>query len=195
MFQRPIWRALLLVAALAACNRTPKAFDPTSATAAKQQLTVLRDSVDVRWTQMIASDDAKITATSQMLSELELAPAADKQQLQQLSRANDRLKTLRYQQSTMQSAYIDRYDAAQDSLLGVLRGLVSRPDGPTPSPTVLNTLDTIGQYDGQVVGFRVQYDRAAKQFNNYLQLHRAELQSLGGKYRQLAPLPLFELPE
>lgn len=192
MSKQPIWLALLLtLVTLAACNRTPKTLDPASATAAKQQLDVLRDSVDVRWNQMMASDDAKITATSQMLNELERWPTADKQQLQQLSKANNRLKALRYKQLTMQSSYIDRYDTAQDSLLSVLRQLVS--GGSAPSSTALNTLDTIGQYDGQVVGYRVQYDRAAKQFNNYLQLHQAELQSLGGKYKQLTPLPLFEL--
>lgn len=184
---------LLLVACVAACNRTPKPIDPTSAAAAKAQLAVLRDSADVRWTQMMSSDDAKIVATSQMLNELQRWPAADQQQLQQLARANNRLKDLRYEQLTMQSAHIDRYDMAQDSLLGVLRGIVSRPGAATPSSTVINTFDTIGEYDSQVVGFRVNYDRAAKRFNNYLQLHQSELKTLGGKYRQLAPLPLFEL--
>lgn len=178
---------------VAACNRTPKALDPASATAAKQQLEVLRDSVNVRWNAMIASDDAKITATSQMLNELERSPAADKQQLQQLTQVNNRLKDLRYRQLTMQSSQIDRYDAAQDSLLGVLRSITSGTNSTAVSSTVLNTLNTIGEYDGQVVGQRVQYDQAAKKFNNYIQLHQAELQSLGGKYKQLAPLPLFEL--
>ncbi|WP_331143924.1 hypothetical protein [Hymenobacter sp.] len=195
VLKQPTWLVLLLVAALAACNRTPKALDPASATAAKQQLEVLRDSVDARWTEMTASDDAKITATNQMLNELERWPAADKAQLKQLTQANNRLKGLRYQQLSMQSTQIDRYDTAQDSLLSVLRAMTSRPDGPAPSTTVLNTLDTIGQYDGEVVGYRVKYDQAAKRFNNYIQLHQAELQSLGGKYKQLTPLPLFELPE
>lgn len=194
VLKQTTWLVVLLVA-LAACNRTPKALDPASATAAKQQLEVLRDSVNIRWSEMMASDDAKITATNQMLNELERWPAADKQQLQQLTQANNRLKKLRYQQLTMQSTQIDQYDTAQDSLLTVLRTMTSRPDGPAPSSTVLNTLDTIGQYDGQVVGYRVKYDQAAKKFNNYIQLHQAELQSLGGKYKQLAPLPLFELPE
>lgn len=188
-----LWLALLV--AFAACNRTPKPIDPASATAYKAQLDVLRDSVDARWTQMIASDDAKIVATSQIINELERAPAANQQQLRQLSQANRRLKTLRYRQLTMQSTQIDRYDTAQDSLLSALRTLVTAPGAAAPSSTVQNTFDTIGQYDGQVVGFRVQYDRAAKQFNNYLKLHQSQLQTLGGKYSQLSPLPLFELQE
>jgi hypothetical protein len=194
VFKHSSWLVVLLAfATLVACNRTPKAFDPASAAAAKEQLDVLRDTVDTRWTQMIASDDAKITATSQILNELERSPGADKQQLQQLAAVNNRFKKLRYQQLSMQSADIDRYDAAQDSLLGVLRTVVTTNAG--ASATVQNTFDTIGQYDGQVAGYRVQYDRAAKQFNNYLQLHQTELQTLGGKYKQLAPLPLFEIPQ
>jgi hypothetical protein len=193
VFKPSIWLVLLAFATLAACNRTPKAIDPASATAAKQQFDILRDSVDTRWSRMITSDDAKITATSQMLNELERSPGTNKQQLQQLAEVNNRLKTLRYQQFTMQSNHIDRYDTVQDSLLSVLRTVVSASSA--PSSTVMNTLDTIGQYDGQVAGYRVQYDQAAKRFNNYLQLHQAQLQSLGGKYKQLAPLPLFELPQ
>ena len=194
LFEQPTWLALVLsIVLLAACNRTPKAIDPASATAAKQQLDVLRDSVDVRWTEMIASDNAKITATAQLLNELERSPTANKQQLQQLARVNGRLKALRYQQLTMQSSQIDRYDMAQDSILHVLRGLAT--ENAASNTTVMNTLGTIGEYDGQVAGYRVQYDRAAKQFNNYLQLHQADLQSLSGKYKQLAPLPLFELPQ
>ena len=180
-----VWLALLL-AAFTACNRTPKAIDPASASAAKAQLSVLRDSVDVRWTQMMASDDAKIVAQAQILNELERSPGVNQPQLQLLNRANSRLQTLRYQQATMQSTQIDRYDSAQDSLLMALRGLVAVPGA--ASTTVQNTLETIGEYDGQVVGYRVKYDRAAKQFNNYLQLHESQLQS-----KDLAPLPLFEL--
>jgi hypothetical protein len=185
-----VWLALLL-AAFTACNRTPKAVDPASASAAKAQLSVLRDSVDIRWTQMMASDDAKLVATAQILNELERSPGANQTQLQLLNRANTRLKALRYQQLTMQSAQIDRYDSAQDSLLTALRSLATAPGAST---TVQNTLETIGQYDGQVVGYRVQYDRAAKQFNNYLKLHESQLQ---GKMADgtLAPLPLFELQE
>lgn len=185
----------LLLAAFTACNRTPKALDPMAASATKAQLAVLRDSVDSRWTQMIASDDAKIVATSQILNELERSPGASQQQLRQLNQANSRLQALRYQQLTMQSAQIDRYDTVQDSLLAALRSLVAAPGASAPSSTVQNTFDTISQYDGQVVSYRVQYDQAAKQFNSYLQLHQSQLQNLGGQYAQLAPLPLFELQE
>ena len=44
-----------------------------------------------------------------------------------------------------------------------------------------------------MVRVRIKYDRAAHQYNDYLKLHQGELQSLGGKYGELKPLPVFEI--
>jgi hypothetical protein len=52
-------------------------------------------------------------------------------------------------------------------------------------------VEGLQQLDAGVVGFRVQYDRAARQYNDYLKLHQPEVESLGGKYASLQPLPLF----
>ena len=90
------------------------------------------------------------------------------------------------------SALIDQYDTAQDSLLNALLP-VAAPNGGAPTENVRNFVEGIQQLDAGVVGFRVQYDDAAKRYNNYLQLHEAELQSLGGKYAGLKPLPVFTI--
>jgi hypothetical protein len=184
---------LLLLAGLDACNRTPKPIDPTSPAAAKVQLDVLRDSVNARWEQMIASDDAKVKATTQVLHELEQQPGTDRAQLQLLARANERLPRRRYtQQSMATSAAIDAYDAAQDSVLHLVYGL-AQPAGGTPPAPVQQLTNDIQAADSEVVGYRLRYDRAAKQFNSYLKLHQVEIGELGGKYSKLQPLPLFEL--
>ena len=90
------------------------------------------------------------------------------------------------------SALIDQYDTAQDSLLTALLP-VAAPNGAAPTENARNFVEGIQQLDAGVVGFRVQYDDAAKHYNNYLQLHAAELESLGGKYAGLKPLPLFTI--
>jgi len=186
---------LILLASLDACktDRSPKTVDLASPAAAKAQLDVLRDSVDARWTQMLASDDAKISAIRQVLRELANQPGTDRTQLQQLTRANDRLKKLRYNQETMASSeQIDAYDAAQDSLLHVLYP-IAQPASGQPNETVRNLTEGIQTSDSEVVTYRLHYDQAAKQFNNYLQVHQEQLTKLGGKYSKLQPLPLFEL--
>jgi hypothetical protein len=186
---------LILLAGLDACNRPPKSVDPASPQAAKVQLDVLRDTVDSRWAEMIASDDAKMSATKQVLQELQSQPGTDRTQLQQLAHANDRLKQIRYNQESMAASdKIDAYDSAQDSLLHVLYTVALPANGST-SETVKTLTQGIQDTDNEVVGFRVRYDQAAKQFNNYLKLHQEELTSLGGKYSKLKPLPLFELQQ
>lgn len=190
--------AVLLITAgcAASCKRDGSktaALNPAAATAVKAQFDVLRDSVDLKWRKMTESDDQKIGIVKLLLRELKVQPGQDPAQLQGLERANSRLKPLRYTQETMgTSALIDKYDTAQDSLLHALYP-VAAPNGNAPTEDARNFVEGIQQLDAGVVAFRVQYDRAAHQYNDYLKLHQAELQSLGGKYANLKPLPLFEL--
>ena len=189
----------LLMAAFTACktDRANKAaaVDPVSPAAAKAQLDVFRDTIDVRWAKMIASDDAKMRDTEQVLRELQKQPGADAAQVQQLTRANERLKSLRYTQQTMAvSERIDAYDNAQDSVLRAVYA-VALPAGGPANETVQSLTASIQAADNEVIGHRVRYDQAAKQFNNYLKQHEPELSKLGNEYSQLQPLPLFQLQE
>jgi len=187
---------LVLAGSAASCKRDgakTAAVNPASAAAVKAQLNVLRDSVDIKWRNMIESDDQKIGIVRLLLRELKTQPNTDQTQLPGLERANARLLSLRYNQETMaNSPLIDKYDAAQDSLLRALYP-VAAPNGNAPSASARDFVEGIQQLDAGVVAFRVQYDRAARQYNNYLQLHQAELQSLGGKYAAQKPLPLFTI--
>lgn len=193
-----LYGMLLITVCAASCKRdagTAAAVDPASSAAVKAQLDVLRDSVDLKWRNMTESDDQKIGVTRLLLQELQNQPGANVAQLKSLTQANARLKVLRYNQQTMASSdLIDRYDAAQDSLLHALYP-VAAPEGQAPTAAARDLVEGIQQIDAGVVGFRVHYDRAAKQYNNYLKLHQTELQALGGKYAALQPLPLFELAQ
>ncbi|MDO7845613.1 hypothetical protein Q5H92_04535 [Hymenobacter sp. M29] len=189
--------ALLLLAACAAsCKRDGSknaSLNPASAAAVKAQFDILQDSVNVKWRNMTESDDQKIGVTRLLLRELKTQPGANAAQLQALDRANTRLKIRRYNQQTMASSdLIDQYDTAQDSLLQAVYP-VAAPNGQAPSENARNFVEGIQQLDAGVVAFRVQYDNAVHQYNDYLKLHQTELQSLGGKYATLKPLPYFTI--
>ena len=187
---------LLFTACAVSCKRDgakTTTANPASAAAAKAQFDVLRDSVDIKWRNMTESDDQKIAVTRLLLRELHGQAGVDAAQVQGLERANARLKARRYdQQSMASSGLIDQYDAAQDSLLHALYP-VAAPNGAAPTENARNFVEGLQQLDAGVVGFRVQYDRAAKHYNEYLKLHQPELESLGGKYAGLKPLPLFTI--
>ncbi|MBD2767657.1 hypothetical protein IC235_07105 [Hymenobacter sp. BT664] len=195
-FKSVVVALLILTGGAASCKRDGSqaaAKNPASAAAAKAQLDVLRDSVDLKWRNMIESDDQKISLTRLLLRELQGQPGMNAAQLQGLERANARLKSRRYTQQTMaSSALIDQYDASQDSVLHAVYP-VAAPNGNAPTENARNFVEGLQQLDEGVVGFRVQYDRAVKQYNAYLQLHQSELQTLGGKYADMKPLPLFEV--
>lgn len=187
---------LILTGCAAACKRDGNhtaVANPAAPEAVKAQFDILRDSVDAKWRVMTGSDDQKISVTRLLLRELKTQPGLDAARLQALDQANARLKTTRYtQQSMTDSGLIDRYDAAQDSLLNALYS-VAAPNGNAPTENTRNFVEGIQQIDAGVVAYRVQYDHAAQQYNAYLRLHQAELQQLGGQHAQLKPLPLFTI--
>ncbi|TGD79700.1 hypothetical protein [Hymenobacter wooponensis] len=188
-----IWLLVALAVAISGCNRRPKAIDPASKEAVKTQVNILRDTVQARWSEMVASDDDKLRNTQQVLTALKAQPGTDPAQLDGLQRATTRLKTIRYDQQTMaESARIDAYDSAQDSVLQIVYR-IALPTDRQPAAPIKTLTDKIQDADGELVGFRVRYDQAAVRLNNYLQVHATELNQLGGQYSKLKPLPLFTL--
>ena len=188
--------ALLLVTACAAsCKRDggKAVTNPASAAAVKAQFDTLRDSVDVKWRNVDESDVQLLGTTGLLLRELKNQTGLDATKVKGLEQANTKLKARRYNRQTMaNSDLIDRYDAAQDSLLQATYP-VAAPNGNAPTESIRNFVEGIQQTNASVVSIRIKYDRAAHQYNDYLKLHQAELQSLGGKYTDLKPLPYFEI--
>lgn len=193
-----LFASLLTLAVLPMCkpdasNRTATTDGPASPAAVRAQFDILRDSADVQWTRMMASDDKKNADLRELLQDLSKYPNANQPQLEGLRTARARLAQQRYtRQSMASSPLIDRYDAAQDSVLKIVLPLAA-PDGNAPSERVRDYVEAIQLADANVVSYRAHYDAAAKAYNNYLQVHHDDLDKLGGKYANLQPLPLFEL--
>ena len=188
--------ALLLVTACAAsCKRDggTAVTNPASVAAVKAQFDTLRDSVDVKWRNVDESDVQLLGTTGLLLRELKNQTGLDAAKVKGLEQANTKLKARRYNRQTMaNSDLIDRYDAAQDSLLQATYP-VAAPNDNAPTESIRNFVEGMQQTNASVVSIRIKYDRAAHQYNDYLKLHQAELQSLGGKYTDLKPLPYFEI--
>jgi len=168
---------------------------PASPAAVRAQFDILRDSADVNWARMVASDDKKNDDLRALLQDLSKYPGANQAQLEGLRVARTRLAKLRYDRASMASSpLIDRYDTAQDSVLKIVLPLAA-PGGNAPSERVRDYVEAIQLADANVVGYRAHYDAAAKAYNNYLQVHGEELTKMGGKYAGLQPLPLFEIAQ
>lgn len=194
-----LFASCLTLAVLPMCKpdatKTPPeaaAVNPASPAEVRAQFDILRDSADVNWQRMMGSDDQKLTDIRALLQDLKKQPRPAAQ-VQALSEQAAHLKPQRYdRQSMVSSALIDRYDAAQDSVLKPVLQLAA-PDGNAPTAQIRDYVERIMQADAAVLSHRSHYDTAAKAYNAYLRLHQAEFTSMGGKYASLQPLPLFEL--
>ena len=192
--------SLLALAALPTCRpdaakiAATAARNPAAPAAVRAQLAVLRDSADASWRRMITSDDQKISNMRALLRDLGQSPAATRPAaLAALRQATRRLPGQRYDRQSMASSpLIDRYDAAQDSVLHQLLPLAA-PGGNAPTARIRDYVEAIQAADNDVVRYRARYDGAAKAYNTYLQLHQAELAPLGGAEARAQPLPLFEV--
>ena len=199
-----LFRSLLLLAtagaaALPACKpdtartATEAARNPASLSEVRAQLDILRDSADGNWQRMMVSDDKKLTDIKGLLTDLTQVPGLNTAQVQQLRQQANELHTQRYTRETLaNSALIDHYDAAQDSVLHHLYPLAA-PAGNAPSAQIRDYVEAIQLADANVVVYRAHYDRAAKAFNAYIEVHHDELQKMGRRYADLVPLPIFEL--
>ena len=166
---------------------------PASPAAVRAQLDILRDSADVNWHRMVASDDKTLDNLRELLQDLSKYPGANQPRLAELRGDRARVQKQRYTRETMaSSALIDQYDAAQDSLLKHVYAIAA-PGGNAPSEGVRDRVEAVQAADNNVVSYRAHYDAAAKAYNNYLQVHGEELAKMGGSYAKLQPLPLFEL--
>ncbi|MGI4862719.1 MAG: hypothetical protein ACRYFZ_02265 [Janthinobacterium lividum] len=169
------------------------AANPASPAEVRAQFDILRDSADINWRRMMSSDDQKLADVRGLLQDLQKQPHLDAAQVRALHEQATRLKPQRYdRQSMVSSELIDHYDTAQDSVLKPLYKLAA-PDGNAPTAAIRDYVEHIMKADADIVSYRAHYDAAAKAYNNYLQVHQAELAKMGNKYNSLRPLPLFEL--
>ena len=197
-----LFAGLLTLAVLPMCkpdtakNTTETAPNsPASPAAVRAQLTILRDSADANWQRMTASDDKTLDNLRELLQDLSKYPGANQPQLAELREARARIQKARYTRETMAtSALIDRYDAAQDSLLKAVYA-VAAPGGEARSEGVRDRVEAVQAADANVVIYRSHYDKAAKMYNAYLQVHGEDLTAMGGQYAKLRPLPLFEISQ
>lgn len=178
-----------LLALAAACSKTPeKHLNAKERQALEQEYAALRDTLNGRWQAMVASDDEKIFYTKRLLQELALA-SDNPLQVQQLQVANDRLKVRRYTQQSLVSDSIDAYDRAQEGVLQPLRGLAAQHGDSTRHKIILDLAQDIQHHDDEVVAYRVMYDKAARNYNNWLKAHAAEVPTAA----TAKPVPLFSL--
>jgi hypothetical protein len=187
----------ILLSGLTACKRTDKASAGEavkSAEVMRQEVTALEDSIDLHWNKMIRSDDEKIDYLNLLLAELDYAGAYDKQQIAELNKMQQSLKSKRFGKEDMgHHERILSYDNATDSLLYRIRLLAYSSTVKEKYPRIDLLLEDIKVKDDSIIFYRADYDKRIKAYNQYLQDHKKTLSKVDPAYDTAAPKRLFQL--
>jgi hypothetical protein len=158
----------------------------------KSDLDSLQKDLDNTWNEMIASDDQKIDNLQTLLARIGRDKNYDKQALTDLISARDNMKAKRYDRSGIANvAAVDAYDSVQIKILDETYKLVQSSNLADRDTIAGNLVNQIQDDDSRVPLYRAHYDKAAKNFNQYLKDYQPQIRKLGPPYSELKQVPMF----
>lgn len=172
----------------AGCNKQPHTGASDKASEAELAAGLRRASVDSVWQAMMASNDRKIATTRYFLGLFNYINVSDTSMIHQVRVANDSLPALRYDQSNLRER-VDSYDAAENRVLQGVGNLYNGSPELQKLQNAAQAVEEIKAADDSVLIFRYMYDKAAEEYNTYLDANRKALQ--GDK--KWEAIPLFRL--
>ncbi|MBK0404577.1 hypothetical protein I5M27_16395 [Adhaeribacter sp. BT258] len=161
-------------------------------TQVKADLDNLLQEMDATWNEMIASDDQKIDNLQTLLARVGRDKNYDKSQLTTLLAERENLKTKRYDRQQIKDVTaVDAYDSAQIKLMDATYQLIEANNLAARDTIAGQLASKIQEDDSRVPILRAYYDKAAKNFNQYLKDYQPQIQKLGPPYSEMKPAPLF----
>ena len=157
-----------------------------------KEIDVLKDSVEIAWKTMISTDDQKFQDIKRLLDEISYTNDYDVAQHDALLKELERVKSQRYDESLNLEA-LDRYDVLTDSLIRQVYMLKSKSKEIVQHPLADQLVEDINHLNSQeiMVAQRMNYDRWASSYNEYLKKHRKKLEKKGEPYASLKERPRF----
>jgi hypothetical protein len=181
------------VAQLFSCESGRQTKDQSGADSLLIKYQALIDSVDANWAIMMADDDQKHTLMKRLLSEVSYTNNYDKRKYDELNQKIDDLRSLRYDQETMNnSELIDAYDSATMAVTDEII-LFARSHPRYPDFTLMAELiDDINSKNNFVLMHRIHYDAWVKELNTFKNKNAEKLLRQNPEI-EITEMPLFQL--
>ncbi|MBA4054707.1 MAG: hypothetical protein C0490_08355 [Marivirga sp.] len=152
-----------------------------------------QDSMLQSWNVMINDDNQKIKSMHNLLHELIVTSADERDKLEQFEEQLDQLERLRYTQKSMGNAdVVEEYDFASTTLVQELISLAESKTEFAYNTTLQKLVDDIRTADQRVDGYREEYDAIATKFNRFLDKYQGDLKEITHK-DSLEKKPLFRM--
>ncbi len=179
---------------LGACNKnTSTSLTPTAIDSLKTVFQDINTQLEAAWNTMIQDDDDKLSNLTRLLQEVEYSGDYNRLKLDSLKKDIDQLAAVRYDQQTMSdSDLINLYDSMTTQAMGEVTVFTTRLSQFDQYPLMGQLIQEVFEADDRILRFRIDYDRAAKQYNSFIEEHEPDL-PLVAKQKVLQPKPLFEL--
>ncbi len=194
-FLKSTFLLLVPILFLAACNKNSSSLSTDAVDSLKltyQQITV---DVEQAWVDMIMDDDGKLENMRRILQEVGYSDSYNRLKFDSLNKEVDALAQLRYDQESMSdSDLITLYDERTGTTLGKLMTFTTSLPQFEQYPLMGTLLQEIFEADDRVLRYRIQYDNAAKSYNQFITDHESNLGLLTSQEIHHAKA-LFELPE
>jgi hypothetical protein len=187
---------MLLVWLACSCEKSNKSGNAqVNADSLQTQLITLNDSVNIAWEALVASDQAKEEGLRDLLEQISLLKNYNKPLHDSLQLAQAELSRLRYSSPpTVTSAVIDAYDAQSDKVKNGVYSLGNATPGFAACALCGELREKIDNADNQTLFNRINYDRQAQAYNDFIKTHADDLAAIRPAYSNLSPLPLFQIP-
>ncbi|MFC2124509.1 hypothetical protein ACFLU5_06830 [Bacteroidota bacterium] len=174
-------------------------FDKQISTEEIETLRIEYDSLltaaDSAWYHMMADDDEKIFYMKRLLQEVSYTYMYDSVVYAGLMSRVEELEKIRYTRESMKDGnLIDKYDNLTGEVIHeVIRFASSHPNYAN-YPLMGELIMEINEMDGEVLLYRVNYDSAAHAYNQFLDKHASNMDTIvpEGGYAKLAMFAIIE---
>lgn len=138
-----------------------------------------QDSILQSWNVMINDDNQKINSMHNLLHELFMTAAYDRDLLRTYEGQLDQLAGLRYTQQSMGNVdVVEEYDFASAALVAEFVSLAESKAEFVNNPTIQNLVEVIRLADQRVNNYREEYDSIVLKYNSFLRMNRTHLQEI-----------------
>lgn len=156
-------------------------------------LNAIEDSLAVAWEKMIEDDNQKIADARRLLEEISYTNIYDPVQYDSLQQNLNALAAIRYNVTSMaNSVLIDDYDSSSNKVMNEIITMASTHPEFQRYPLMKELIADIQQANSRVLRHRVNYDYAAKQYNQFIEEHKDKLEEIDS-LKDIQKKPLFEL--
>lgn len=156
------------------------------------RMSILRDSLDHAWDEMIKDDDEKLEYMKRLLNEVTYVSNYDEQEYNKLTGLVDSLRAFRYNRESMRSSrLIDQYDSATNAVTRMVTDFAYESPVFEESDLMKELIEDIHSKNGMILIYRVHYDAFAEEINEIVDKHGDILQKHGHEYHTW---PLFKIP-